>query len=147
MLFSSVSYILTLVQVVFWDSRGLKIVLISNAFIFRPGFFTQICLFKFNIKNIRKRCEICSRLTIKTPKRRHWPRSGVFIVNFEHMSNLFPNVSIVDFEQVNVSWAVFQIVFWCSFWCTFCLSKTDGVIKKIGHAVASEVWIFLFSLW
>ena len=28
-------------------------------------------------------------------------RSGVFIVNFEHIS-LFSSVSIVDFEQVNV---------------------------------------------
>ena len=27
--------------------------------------------------------QICSKLTIKTPERCHWPRSGVFIVNFE----------------------------------------------------------------
>ena len=31
-----------------------------------------------------------------------------FIVNFEHISNLFSNVSIVDFEQVNVSWKFFR---------------------------------------
>ena len=31
--------------------------------------------------------KICSKLTIKTPERRHWPRSGVFIVNFEHTSH------------------------------------------------------------
>ena len=30
-------------------------------------------------------------------------RSGVFIVNFEHISYFF--VSVVDFEQVDVSWA------------------------------------------
>ena len=34
-------------------------------------------------------CEICSKLTIKTPERCHWRRSGVFIVNFEHISHLF----------------------------------------------------------
>ena len=28
---------------------------------------------------------ICSKLTIKIPKPRHWRRSGVFIVNFEHV--------------------------------------------------------------
>ena len=28
-------------------------------------------LFKVNNKNARKRCEICSKLTIKTPERRH----------------------------------------------------------------------------
>ena len=27
-----------------------------------------------------------------------------FIVNFEHISHLFSNVSSVDFEQVKVSW-------------------------------------------
>ena len=33
-------------------------------------------------------CEICSELTLKTPERRQWRRSGVFIANFEHMSRL-----------------------------------------------------------
>ena len=46
---------------------------------------------------------MCSKLTIKTPKRRQWRRSGVFIVNFEHTSHLVLVVSIVYFEQVNVS--------------------------------------------
>ena len=26
----------------------------------------------------------CSKLTIKIPERRHWRRSGIFIVNLEH---------------------------------------------------------------
>ena len=38
-------------------------------------------------RNFRKRCEICSELTINIPERRHWRRSGVFIVNFEHISH------------------------------------------------------------
>ena len=45
-------------------------------------------MFKVNNKNTRARSEICSKLTIKTPERRHWRRSGVFIVNFEHISHL-----------------------------------------------------------
>ena len=44
-------------------------------------------LFKVNNKNTRTRCEICSKLTVKTPERRHCRRSGVFIVNFEHISH------------------------------------------------------------
>ena len=32
---------------------------------------------------------MCSKLTIKLPERRHWCRSGVFIVNFEHISQVF----------------------------------------------------------
>ena len=31
-------------------------------------------------------------------------RSGVFIVNFEHIFDHFSSVPIVDFEQVNVYW-------------------------------------------
>ena len=44
----------------------------------------NIYLFKFDNRNIRKMCEICSKLTIKTPG-----RSDVFIINFEHISHLF----------------------------------------------------------
>ena len=38
--------------------------------------------------NTRARCEIYSKLKIKTPERRQWRRSGVFIINFEHISRL-----------------------------------------------------------
>ena len=47
-----------------------------------------IYLLKFNNRNTRARCEICSKLTIKTPERRDWRRSGVSIVDFEHISHL-----------------------------------------------------------
>ena len=46
------------------------------------------CMFKVNNRNTRTRCKICSKLTIKTPERRHWRRSAVFIVNVEHISHL-----------------------------------------------------------
>ena len=45
-------------------------------------------MFEVNNGNTRKRCEIYSKLITKTPERRQWPRSGVFIVNFEHISRL-----------------------------------------------------------
>ena len=45
-------------------------------------------MFKVSNRNIKSWCEICSKLTIKTPERRHWSHSGVFIVNFEHISHL-----------------------------------------------------------
>ena len=55
---------------------------------------------------------MCLKLTIKTSERRHWRRSGVFIVNFEHILHLTndgefisyftpcSSVSIVNFEHV-----------------------------------------------
>ena len=55
-----------------------------------------IYLLKVNNKNTRTKCEICSKLTIKTPDRRcsnltvnfEQRRSGVFIVHFEYISHL-----------------------------------------------------------
>ena len=41
-----------------------------------------IFLFKINDKKSRLLCEICSKLTIKTPERRYVRRYGVFI-NFK----------------------------------------------------------------
>ena len=43
--------------------------------------------FKVNNRNTRTRYEICSKLTIKIPERRR-RRSGISIVNFEHISHL-----------------------------------------------------------
>ena len=48
----------------------------------------------------RKRCEICSKLAIKTPKRRQGRRS-VFLLFTSNIFHFF-RTSKVDFEQVNV---------------------------------------------
>ena len=61
-------------------------------------------MFKVNNRNTRARCEIYLKLTRKTPERRHWHRSGVFIVNFEYISHLVLVFLFVNFEQVNAGW-------------------------------------------
>ena len=53
--------------------------------------------FKINNRNARKRWEVCSKLTIKTTKRRHWLWTYF---------TPFSRVTIVDFEQVSDSWQV-----------------------------------------
>ena len=63
----------------------------------------NIYLSKVNNRNAGKRCEICSKLTIKTVERCQLRCSGVFIVNFEH-NTPFSSPSVVDFEQENISW-------------------------------------------
>ena len=70
----------------------------------------NIYLFKVTNSNIRKRYEICSKLTINTPERHQQLRSGVFIVNFEHILLFFSSVSIVDFEQVILA-GLWRIIF------------------------------------
>ena len=49
----------------------------------------NIYLLEVSNKNTQKRCEIYSKLTIKTPERRRWRWSGIFIVNFEQIWHFF----------------------------------------------------------
>ena len=62
-------------------------------------------MFKVSNRKTITRCEICSKLTMKTPERRH----GVVLVSLLLTLNLFhftpcSRVSIVNFEQVNADW-------------------------------------------
>ena len=50
----------------------------------------NIYLFKVNNRNTRKRCEICTKLTIKKTEQRQRRDSGVFNVDFEHIPHLLP---------------------------------------------------------
>ena len=47
-----------------------------------------IYLLKVNNRNTRTKCEIFSKLAIKTPERRQWRHFGVFIVNLEQIPHL-----------------------------------------------------------
>ena len=58
-----------------------------------------IYLLRIDKRNTRARCEICSKLTIKTPERRQWRRSGVFTVNFEHISHLVLVILLLTFNM------------------------------------------------
>ena len=68
----------------------------------RTTIAATIYLFKVNNRETRKRCEICSKLTIKTSKRHHWRHYCQLWTYFTP----FSSVSIVDFycRQVNVGW-------------------------------------------
>ena len=44
--------------------------------------------FKVNNRNTRAKCEVCSKLTIMASEWRQWRRRGVFVVTFEHISQL-----------------------------------------------------------
>ena len=57
----------------------------------------DIYLFKVKNGDSRTICEICSKLIIKITERRYWPHPGVFIFNFEQISQinqLFPLLSL-----------------------------------------------------
>ena len=59
----------------------------------------NIYLFKVNNRDTIKRFETCSKLTIKTPEQRQQRCSGVFIVNFEHISHLFLVFLLLTFDK------------------------------------------------
>ena len=61
----------------------------ANFFCFSADFPADIYLFKVKNRNTRKRYEIYSKLTMKTPERRQYRHSGVFVANFEHILHLF----------------------------------------------------------
>ena len=67
---------------------------IQGQFFFPAIFY----LFKVNNRNTEKRCEICLKLTIKTPERLQC--FEVLITNFTP----FSNSPIADFKQVFVCW-------------------------------------------
>lgn len=50
---------------------------------FTPADPANFIMKSHNNKNTRKKCEVYSKLTIETPKRRHWPCFGVFTLNHE----------------------------------------------------------------
>ena len=57
-----------------------------------------IYMFKFNSRNTRTRCKICSKLTVKTPERRQ-----AHISLFDVLTYFTPcsSVSVVKFEHLN----------------------------------------------
>ena len=61
-----------------------------------------------------KRCEIYSKLTIKTPERRHWCCSGAITVNFEHFPHLF-------------------LMFLLLLWTSNCLLRSGRICKPLVH--------------
>ena len=85
-------------------------VLFGNFTEYQPRVFTRnlfsrsIYLFKLNNKNTRKRCETCSKLTIKTPE----PRQLQFPLKSSENLYFAPFSSncIVNFEDIFVCWEV-----------------------------------------
>ena len=86
--------------------------------LWNPGNF---CLAKLNNRNTRKRCKICSKLSLKTPERRQWCLSSVFIVNFEHILHhflvfLLPNLNRKIFAYgITITVFLFILSFFLNF--------------------------------
>ena len=62
----------------------------------------NIYFFKASNRNTRKRCEICLKLTLKSPERRYW----LLLLTLNIFHTFFLVFFFVNFEQVNFSWVV-----------------------------------------
>ena len=89
-----------------------------------------IYLLKVNCRNTRARCEICSKLKIKTSEWCHWQCSVVFIVNFEHISHL---VLVFQFLTLSIKMSVGSIhtIYVCIILMTHSLST--NLIENFEH--------------
>ena len=83
--------------------------------------------------NTRRRCKICSNLTLKTPERHHYRHFDVFIVNFEHIFTPSSSVFIVEFEQVMFAEIVWYFSSFSSFNKNFkmCFSNILHIFQPI----------------
>ena len=87
---SSISYLISLFDYMFFIFHPFVAQYMSiTSFISISYLFpARIYLFKVGNRNTRRRYEICSKLTKKTPERSQWHHSGVFTVTFEHILHL-----------------------------------------------------------
>ena len=83
---------------------------------------------------VRSRCEICSKTTIKTVDRHHWHPSGVFIVNFGHISHFILVLLLLNLRiWLPVGVALIRKMFGiASHLCalTGCLALAKVILKK-----------------
>ena len=104
-------------------------------FLCKTNCSTGIYLFKVNSNN-GTRFEICSKLTIKTPERRHWCRSGVFIVNFEHISHLVQVFLLLTLNKyLPAGWST----------CKYVVSDVLSNLKFKRYVAIKHLWWSFFA--
>ena len=82
---------------------------------------------KSAIETLEKVVKTRSELTIKTPEQRHWRRFGVFIVNFEHISQFL---------------LVFLLLTWSMYLFVVILSQENQVTLMIQNDFRKTILTF-----
>ena len=90
---------------IFFPGQG-----VLSGFRWSVCFISQQNIFKISNKNIRKRCEICSKLTLKTPEWHQWGACLVY------------NQFISTYSKRTSTYHIFKMLFFL-FWKTKCCSK------------------------
>ena len=95
-------------------------------------------LFKVNNRNNRKRCEIDSKLTVKTSERRHLHYSGVFLVNLEHMSHLFLVFLLLTLHKKMLPGMVYKSVLEINYSYTYIKRKKRNIENVLSRFPKTE---------
>ena len=95
-------------------------------------------LFKVNNRNNRKRCEIDSKLTVKTSERRHLHHSGVFLVNLEHMSHLFLVFLLLTLHKKMLPGMVYKSVLEINYSYTYIKRKKRNIENVLSRFPKTE---------
>ena len=99
-------------------------------------------MFKVNNRNRGTMCGICLKLTTKTPERRLWRRSCVFIFNFEHISHLALLILLLTLSMLMPDGLPFLLEITT---LRFTCSKKNDKISNVNnsHTLAEKHFIFL----
>ena len=116
----------------------------THAVIEKPENPVNICLFKVNDKNSRKRSEICSKLTIKTPERCQNDVSGVVLIFLLLTLNMFHTSFQCFFCWLRTSKCFLGTLL--GDLCNICWGLQSGV-KKNHHFALYWVMERLCALW
>ena len=73
-------------------------------------------MFQVNNRNTRTMYEICSKLTIKTPERRHWRHLGVFVVNIEEVNSGWALIIELSHPQTRHSRVKICYFYYCHYY-------------------------------
>ena len=97
-------------------------------------------MFKVNIRNTMTRCEISSKITIKTPVALFWCVYCSLLTYFTPCSS----VSIVNFEQVNAGWG--ETSFATHFMLIFhFISMRSSSLQQCSHHIETSQLICFFT--
>ena len=119
----------------------------------RSPYWNRANIYLFKISNRNTRCEICLNITIKTPESRRYRRSGVFIVNFIHISHLFQVFPLLTLQRVNVMLGMF--LYFGHVFITF-LKALQTTLKNVWFSFVLiycnwtienffNLWVFVFE--
>ena len=105
-------------------------------------------LVQISNRNIRKKCEICSKLSIKIPERRQWHRSGVFIDNFEHISHVFLAFLLLNMNMSMLTGYLFlcNYVWPVSFLVLFQLHELQPMISQYAKYISIKTSFVLLKV-